>query len=360
MIIKKLLKKTPHACILYFTYVNSVTPRKIVNLLFSKIARRFGSVTPSVRPYIADIDVTNTCNLRCYHCPTGKRLYGRKPGVIDIDNVEKFMIEYSKYLFVAHLFSWGEPLMNPDIGRIIRLVRSHRVSATISTNLNTNDKGLLEEICKSGLDYLIVSIDGATQDVYSQYRVGGKLELVLENLRYLKNYKQRNKLQTPVVEWQYLVFSHNKHEVEAARTLATNLVDVFNVKSGIVPKQFHTAWIGSKRCPFLWNNVVLQVDGGISACCNLIDKEDDFGHLSTDSFKELWHSKRYQDARRFFFPKLTDQLEPDLIHPCLNCSLVHLQPHLKEYLQKNVNVISDDIEKVHKDDTIAVRSSRNR
>ncbi|KHE93323.1 MAG: radical SAM protein [Candidatus Scalindua rubra] len=360
MIIKNLLKKIPHACLLYFTYIRSITPRKTVNLFFSKVSRRIGSITPSAHPYIAVIDITNICNLRCYHCPTGKKLYGRKPGFIDIDKVKKFMVEYGKYLFVAHLFSWGEPLMNSNVGRIIRLVRSYRVSTTISTNLNTKDKARLEEICESGLDYLIVSIDGATQDVYSRYRVGGKLELVMENLHYIKDYKQRNKLQTPIVEWQYLIFDHNKHEVEAARILATNLVDVFNAKSGIVPKQFHVAWFGTKRCPFLWSNVVLQVDGGIGACCNLIDKEDDFGNLSTDSFKKIWHSKRYKGARSLFSPKLIDRLEPDLKHPCLNCSLVHLQPHLKEYLQKNVHVRSEDIASVHEDDTIAVRYSKDK
>ncbi len=348
----------PHACILYFTQIKSLTPKRIVNLFFAKASRRFGLITPFAHPYIAVIDITNICNLCCYHCPTGKKLYGRKPGFIDTDKVKKLMVEYGSYLCVAHLFSWGEPLMNPDVGRIIRMIRAHRVSTVISTNLNTKDKRLLEEICKSGLDYLIVSIDGATQDVYSRYRVGGKLKLVMDNLRYIKDYKQKNKLQTPIVEWQYLIFDHNKHEVETARTFATNLVDVFNTRSGIVPKQFRAAWFGIKRCPFLWNNVVLQIDGGISACCNLIDKEDDFGNLSTGTFKELWHSKRYKDARSFFSSKRTDQLEPDLTHPCLNCSLVHLQPHLKEYLQKNAYVRAVDIEHPHKDDTIAVRYSK--
>jgi pyruvate-formate lyase-activating enzyme len=333
------------------------TPKKLMNLLLCEAERRLRVIKPRSKPYLGVVDITNVCNLRCYHCPTGKHLYGRKPGFMDISYVEEFLQKLGKFLYIAHLFSWGEPLLHPDIAGIIRLVRSHRVSTSVSSNMNFRNKALLDEICDAGLDYLAMSIDGSSQEVYSRYRVGGDLDLVLENIRHISQYKKRNNLRIPLVEWQFLIFDHNRHEVKSAHELAKELgVDVFNAKPGIIPNKFHEAWRGSSQCPFLWNTIGLQVDGGISACCNLIDKEDDFGNLSGQPFEQIWHASRYETARILFSPERARNLPRDLRHPCLNCSLVRLQPHLVDYLRTNKHTCSDESVSIHKDDTIAVRS----
>lgn len=296
--------------------------------------------------------------MRCYHCPTGKHLYGRNPGNMDLSYVKEFMEKVGKYLYLAHLYSWGEPLLHPKVTEIIRMVNSYKLSTIISSNLNIKNKVLLEEVCNAGLDYLALSIDGSSQEVYSRYRIGGDLNLVLQNIRHITEYKKKNNLRTPVIEWQFLIFEHNKHEVKSAYELSRDLcVDIFNAKPGIIPKKFKSAWSGrGLRCPFLWNTIVLNNDGGLSACCNLIDKEDDFGNLSTQYFKEIWHNPRYEIARKLFSPADIKDLPPNLNHPCLNCSLVRQQPHLLEYLKTNKYTCEEGASSIHKDDTIAVRS----
>ncbi len=336
------------------------TPTKFQNLLFCELGKRCNIIKPRSNPYIGILDITNICNMRCYHCPTGKHLYGRDPGSMDLSYVEKFMKKMGKYLYLAHLYSWGEPLLHPKVTDIIRLVKSYRVSTIISSNLNTKNRALLEGICDSGLDYLALSIDGSSQEVYSRYRIGGDLDLVLQNIQHINNYKKKNNLRTPVIEWQFLVFDHNKHEVKSAYELSRDLhVDIFNAKPGIIPDKFKNAWTDrGLKCPFLWNTVVLNNDGGLSACCNLIDKEDDFDNLSTPHFKEIWHNPRYTMARKLFSPARVKDLPPNLNHPCLNCSLVRQQPHLSEYLKTNKHTCVEDTSSIHKDDTIAVRTGK--
>jgi pyruvate-formate lyase-activating enzyme len=308
-------------------------------------------------PYILFIDLTNICNLKCDYCPTGQKKYGRKPGYVDLDHIKKLLNDLGKYLYMAHLFSWGEPLLHPKIKDIITLVHSHRILTNISTNLNTGNKAILGDICDSGLDYLVLSIDGNSQDVYAKYRIGGNLSLVLDNIRYLVDYKQKNNLKTPVIEWQYLIFDHNRHEVESAGKTAKRLgVDIFSALPGIVPDKYKAAWSGNRLCPFLWDSIALQVDGGISACCNLIDAGDDFGHVSYGSFRDIWHEARHETARTLFSPKLTHTLSDDLMHPCMNCSLVKIQPHLSSFLKRHKNTRSPDQNEGQKDDSIAVRS----
>ena len=338
-------------------FLTYTTPKKFFNFLLCEFERRTVKTQLRSYPYIGILDVTNVCNLRCTYCPTGKRLYGRDPGRIDLAYIDSLLQEVGPYLYIAHLFNWGEPLLHKELKQIIQLVRSHGVSTSISTNLNISNTQVLEDICDAGLEYLAVSIDGASQEVYSQYRVGGDLQLVLDNLQFIAAYKKRKKLKKPVVEWQFLIFEHNKHEVKMASQLAKECgVEVFNAKSGIVPEQFHRAWNGCVQCPFLWNTTVVQVDGGLSPCCNLIDKADDFGNISLQRFKDVWNSPTYQVSRSLFSPKEIKLLEKNLINPCLNCSLVRQQPTAVHYLKKNIHYSSADYKATHDDNTIAIRT----
>jgi hypothetical protein len=276
---------------------------------------------------------------------------------MDTSYIEAFLRQMGKYLYTAYLYSWGEPLLHPEAGKIVHMFHSRKILTVISTNLNIKNNGLLEDICDAGLDYLDLSIDGATQEVYSQYRVGGDLDLVLKNIRHVVEYKRKLGLRTPVVEWQFLIFDHNRHEVEAAREMAEEVgVDRFKATPGIIPEKFGEAWGGYRECPFLWNSVALQVDGGISPCCNLIDKSDDFGDLGAHPFADTWQGRRYELARSLFSPKWVDELPSDLEHPCLGCSLVRIQPHLADFLKHNIHVHCADTTGTHMDDTIAVRS----
>src|SRR5262245_31495089 len=204
------------------------TPRKLFNLVLCQIEKRTKPLRPLSRPYQANIDLSNACSLRCPYCPTGVREFGRKPGFVDMRHVQTLMDSVGRYLYVAYLFSWGEPLMHPKVAEIVALVRSHRVLTDISTHFNLRNTALLDAVCDAGLDHLKLSIDGATQAVYEKYRVRGRLELVLENIRHVVAYKRARGRRTPSIEWQFLIFDHNRHEVEAACKLAGKLgVDVF-------------------------------------------------------------------------------------------------------------------------------------
>jgi pyruvate-formate lyase-activating enzyme len=338
------------------------TPVKFVNVLLSKFEKKCNIVKPSSRPYLAVIDVVNTCALRCYHCPTGRREYGRKPGFMQLSYLEEFLQRMGRYLYMAELFSWGEPLLHPEILKIIDIVRSHKILAVISSNFNTINRKLLEGLCDAGLDHLILSIDGSTQPVYSQYRVGGNLELVLENIRHLVEYRRRKKLRYPIIEWQFLIFDHNRHEVEDALKLSKGLgVDAFEARPGVVPEKYHEAWLASgwTLCPSLWDTITMQVDGGIVPCCNLLDKVDDFAESIAGPFNEIWHSSRYVTARSLFSQKLAKNLPPDLEHPCLSCGLVQMQPHLVHFFNQKKSAFpygSGDDKTQSIDLSIAVRS----
>lgn len=327
--------------------LNYSTPKKFANLLLVQIEKRLRSIPVSAFPYRSAIDVTNACNLKCTYCPTGNRHYGRKVQMITLDTVEQFLDELGDYMYLVDLFNWGDPLLHSQIGEIISMVHKRRIFTRVSSSLSVKDRGQMEAICDAGLDHLQLSIDGATQEVYEQYRVGGNLELVLDNIATIVEYKRKNNLHYPILEWRFLRFDHNRHEVDAAEKLAEEVgVDLFTAEDGIVTDQIeerkdeHVYRIGlqQKTCGMLYKFVLLNPDGGIAPCCNMIDKYDDFGELGEGSFSQLWNNEKYAQARKLFRPEATKELDPNLNHPCLHCPVAQAQPHLQAYLEKNSNI----------------------
>ena len=176
--------------------------RKLWNFVRCEVDKMRRCVHPVSLPYIATVDVTNFCNLRCPYCMTGQGRAGRPRGEIDIGHVQTLVDELGDYLLIANLSNWGESMLSPGISDVVKVFHDRRVFTSLSTNLVLKKKDNLGKICQAGLDYLIMSIDGSTQETYAKYRRGGDLSLVLENVEYLVKYKRSFNLRRPILEWQ--------------------------------------------------------------------------------------------------------------------------------------------------------------
>jgi organic radical activating enzyme len=321
-----------------------LTARKIANLLLCESEKWRRSARVRSYPYVATLDVTNSCNLRCPFCPTGaKRDAGRHERMMPLSAIDDILYEIGSYLISVNLFNWGEPFVNPQIGEIVERIHARRIFTQISSNLSVSRQSAILDTVRGGLDYLMVSTSGATQNTYSKYHRRGRLAALLDNIRAVTELKKKLRIRAPVVELKYLMFRHNAHEVEAAREQAKKLgVDVFRVVRGggeaewlVDSSESAPSMIPTKLCNQLWHTVVINSDATVSPCCYLYFKSDDFGDLSQSTVREARNSPRYVTARKLFDPSLVDKLPPDLEHPCLKCELVHRVPHLQTYLASN-------------------------
>jgi MoaA/NifB/PqqE/SkfB family radical SAM enzyme len=326
-----------------FGMVKYLTPSKAANLLRREYERLKRVSLPKGFPFHAVVDVSNACNLECPYCPTGRRqTSGRKERIIDVDLVKTFLDRYGKYLIAADLFNWGESLLHPQISDIVNLFHERRIFHQISSNLNIKNRSVLEKICDAGLDILIVSISGTTQEIYERYHRRGDIFLVVENLKHLIDYRKKMHLFSPIIELKYLTFKYNAHQVLEAFHLAKEIgVDIFrsHIAGGpeeeiiqIDEENKKILYDGTGQlCYQLWRTIVLNSDGGIAPCCLLYFKDDDFAHIS--NVEET--SQRYIEARNMFNKLAVGELDSHLQHPCLKCSFVHRQKHLAEYLAAN-------------------------
>ena len=103
------------------------------------------------------------------------------------------------------------------------------MSTSLSTSLSVQ-RFEPHAYVESGVDFMVLSIDGATQPVYERFRRNGDLELVLSNVRRLVDAKRELRKRTPAWSWNILAFEHNAHEIPLAARMARQLgVNQFRV-----------------------------------------------------------------------------------------------------------------------------------
>lgn len=186
---------------------------KVTNVLLVELERRSRRTYMRGKPYYFSIDPCDVCNLRCPLCSTGD---GSKKGagMLQLEDFQAILDKVAPYAVEIALYSWGEPLLNKEVFAMIEATRKRRIYPVMSSNLNVHIDRLGDQLIDAGLEKLIVSLDGVSQEVYEQYRVRGDVDLVFANLRSLIEAKRRRGVRRPVIEWQYIVFRHNEHELE--------------------------------------------------------------------------------------------------------------------------------------------------
>lgn len=180
------------------------------------------------------LDADSRCQLQCPLCATGE---GRnRRGLIGWGYLKKVtferIIELNPGLERIELSNWGEIFLNPELTQIIRLAYDREIELTARNGVNFNhvSDSMLATLVEHKFRHLTISIDGATQEVYSAFRKGGNLYRVLDNIRALNRLKKLHSAMLPELRWQFIAFGHNEHEIEAAQALAAGLGMKFYVK----------------------------------------------------------------------------------------------------------------------------------
>jgi radical SAM protein with 4Fe4S-binding SPASM domain len=318
---------------------------KIVNLTRAELARLRGDVVLRSRPYVYTIDIGNVCNLRCPLCPTGSRALQRPQGFMKLRDFEVVLEKVASHAVEIVLHNWGEPFLHPQLLEIVRTAKAAEVGTAVSTNLNlvNRDREFLREIVGSGLDHLVISVDGTTQDVYEIYRRGGHLEQAFTNLKELLACRQASGTRSPQIEWQFLVMRHNEHQIEDARRKAAELgVDRIRFTGAGLPfdeltnaslaKQWlprnpdyrdydtgviaERGWLHDEACFYLYRGMTVNPMGEVSPCCAIHHEKWDFGNLLDSALDEIWNNDFYRASRALFSRKPQHSSLETVCHQC--------------------------------------------
>ncbi len=290
------------------------------------------------KPFSISIEPTTSCNLKCPECPTGQKELTRPKGELSFELYKKIINELGRELIYLMLYFQGEPYINKQFFNFVKYAKARKIYTSTSTNAHFLDDENSRLTVESGLDSIIISMDGTTQEAYESYRIGGDLNKVKAGINNLIKWKRELKLLKPYIILQFLVLKTNEHQIEEIKEFAKQAgVDELQLKtaqfnsyinnSPILPtntkysryiKQADgTFRIKNKlknHCFRIWSSCVITWDGNVIPCCFDKDAQYTFGNIKTQSFQSIWKNKNYKDFRT----KVLKQRES--IDICRNCT----------------------------------------
>jgi radical SAM protein with 4Fe4S-binding SPASM domain len=310
----------------YANFLSKLTLKRSINalgLVFGYVVSKF-TKTPVNRflPVALAIEPTTSCNLRCPECPSGLRSFTRPTGMLDKTMFEKTVNELQDALLYLTFYFQGEPYLHKDFLEMVKIATQKGIYTSTSTNAHYLTPANALATVKSGIDRVIVSLDGTSQETYEQYRIGGSLEKVIEGTQNLIAAKRSLKSSTPHIIFQFLVVKPNEHQIEEAKALSKSLgVDEIRFKtaqiydyedgSNLIPDndkyaRYRKNPLGKyeiknkllNHCWKMWHSAVITWDGIVVPCCFDKDAEYRMGNVADQSFRDVWTSEKYLTFRK--------------------------------------------------------------
>jgi radical SAM protein with 4Fe4S-binding SPASM domain len=308
-----------------------------VRLIFSILPDRIIRLR-KIREII--IEPTNFCNLRCPFCVNSRSK--RPKGAMKLDDFKYLVTLLPNTIERVTLHFAGEPFLNQDLPEMIKILADKDIKITLSTN-GTLSFEVYKQAVYSGLDLMLIALDGHSKEIHEKYRVGSNFDSMLETIKKISCLPKRN---TKIVI-QHLVMSHNEKHIPEMRELCKNLgVDElwlkttsFNIASDdemekevlssakdYLPKnKKYCRYIikdnklinidKPKVCHWFWSAVILW-NGDVGICCTDLEGKVIIGNVFKEaSFNKIWMSERYAIVRK--------QMIKQSLQICKNCNIAN-------------------------------------
>lgn len=308
-------------------FLSKATPKRVWNALSVYTSFYLSSWTKKPIqwgiPISISVEPTTSCNLRCPECPSGLRSFTRPTGMLDRKTLDTMLHQVGDTIWYLLLYFQGEPYLHKQFLEMVSLASKRGIYVATSTNAHYLTDDMAKRTVESGLDRMIISIDGTSQDTYQQYRVGGQLDKVLEGAKRIVKWKKELKSATPYVVFQFLVVKPNEHQIEEVKALAKEIgvddiafktAQVYEYENGneLIPtidkySRYRKDSNGKfkiknklvNQCWKLWHSSVLTWDGTVVPCCFDKDAEHPMGKIEEgNTFQDVWEGSSYKDFRR--------------------------------------------------------------
>lgn len=287
---------------------------------------RLGLVRITHMPVFVSVEPAAVCQLRCPECPVGQgNGSGRKNAkarFMPRDMWQRVLTQITPFAHTIQFYFQGEPLLNKDLPLMIREAHEAGLYTIVSTNAQALTPELAEALVRAGLNRIIVSMDGLSEDSYNAYRVGGSLEQCKKALKYLQKAKSgRSFVSFPIIELQVLRLRSNEHEwaefkkqykALGADRLVFKTAQLYHYTEGhpLMPSDSrYSRYIQdadgrfrrrplSRGCLRVWSGVVITTAGEVLPCCYDKDALHTYGNIMKTPLAELFSNEKALAFRR--------------------------------------------------------------
>jgi len=312
--------------------------RKVLNWLINKREFKKKALVLHSYPASVDIEITNSCPLRCIHCPRSYCDVNRTDTKLGVLSVEKFLEIIAKLSPVRHLtlHGLGEPLFNPDIFKMIEFAHKQNFSVSFSTSASFYNAEIEAGLRKYPPDSLTFSVDSMEKASFEAIRIGENFESFVRNLEGMITAVRKSGKNTDIV-FQCCVMKINspylatiiefadKLKVKVLGFSELNLSYLGSVKDKLIldsedyakvketlglaaEKGIQTGFSrvygmkvpGKVLCWYLWQKPYITWDGYVTICCGRpFSSVYNVGNIfEVNSFMEIWNSPKMQVLRQ--------------------------------------------------------------
>lgn len=310
-------------------------------------------------PTRLQVEVTAACNLACRMCIVAYRPpQSRVRATMTLARFEALLDEAPETREVV-LQGIGEPLLCPDLVAMVRAAAARGIATGFNTNATLLTERKSRELVRAGLDWVCVSLDGATAETFEAIRHGARFARVVENLEALLRVRRSLASATPRVRVVFVAMRRNVHElpdvVQIAGRLGADECSVQNLSHSFddvaadpayraiaayardealwdpsAEPRVREAWAaartvaaehglrlrlppldadakadavsarpGAAGCDWPWSGAYVQHDGTVQPCCMIMGTgRAVLGNLATAPFAAVWHAAPYREFRR--------------------------------------------------------------
>ena len=329
-------------------------PKSFFNLGFNYFTMTSTPDKVFTKPLYIQIEPTLNCNLKCKMC---YGTYKKRPCKdMTFEDYKKTIDQFPSSVTI-HLQGLGEPFLHKDVFKMIQYTKFKKLNIGLTTNATLITDSIIDKILESKLDYLEISMDGATAKTYEDIRAGANFKVFIDNVRKLsqrlnskvelkaivvvmkENYQELPNLikllanlKIPSVlliriqywdEDQGLINSENKEldqKIKEYMHKAETLAQEHNIHfDSSIPTS--TLSMGCKRP---WLSTSVTVDGYITPCCRVTNPNlMNFGNILKENFKKIWNNSKYKNFRK---------LAKQQLSVCKNCEFYYRDPMTREKL----------------------------
>lgn len=309
-----------------------------------------------LKPRSVRLETCTLCQLDCAWCYMRTGNYGATGrGYLTFEKFKSFLDENN---FIEHveISNSGEVFLNKDLALMLKYAYEKHIDITIGNGSNFNDVSdeMLELLVKTQVKFINISLDGASQDIYSIYRRKGNFDKVIVNIKKLNEFKKKYNSVYPKLQWQFILMEHNLCDVKAAKQMAKELDMIIRYTYDVVKDEFSVQHkkelmeitglkyltkkeyneenseqlYGEVFCSQMLFSPQINFDGRLLGCCKIWNS--DFGiNIFDMGLIEGLNSDRYLNAvlmllggRKIF----------DSDSPCLNCCEIGERIKKQNYL----------------------------
>ena len=269
-----------------------------------------------IKPYVerAVIEINGGCNYTCQMCPQTNP--GRHKGFLKKMSIDDFSY-YAKQCIdrgvkVVNLEGSGEPTLNRNLPHYIQILTDYNIKSFIFSNGFKFKGDLMKQCVDAGLSRIRFSIIGYNSEKYKEWMNRDAFELVKQNAIKAQEYISKTNGVTEIASY-HLITDNTQidFEIEEYKNNWINptnsLAEIWKMHnwSGVY-KNPNERKGAVKTCgrPFA-PEITIRAGGldgktgAVHPCCQVLGRDEEavLGHMSENTFDEIWNGEEYQKLR---------------------------------------------------------------